>query len=72
MEEMDAVLKERQEYKSLPDDQLVPECESLEYFWSCVGKLPMPASEVGEKHFGKLADFSKLLLVLPHSTADPE
>ena len=32
----------------------------------------MPAGEVGEKRYGNLADFSKLLLVLPHSTADPE
>ena len=71
IEEMDTILKEWQEYKSLPDDQL-PRCESLEYFWSHMGQLPMPAGEVGDKRFGNLANFSNLLLVLPHSTADPE
>ena len=34
-EEMDAVLEEWQEFKSLPDDNL-PSYESLEHFWSCI------------------------------------
>ena len=33
---------------------------------------PMPAGEVGDKRFGNLAKFNKLLLVLPHLTADPK
>lgn len=70
-EEMDTVLKEWQEFKSLPADSL-PRCESLEHLSSCIGKIPLPAGEVGEKRFGNLANFCKLLLVLPHSTADPE
>ena len=70
-EEMDTVLKEWQEFKSLPDDNL-PTCVSLEHFWFCIGQIPLPAGEVGEKRFGNLANFRKLLLVLPHSTADPE
>jgi hypothetical protein len=37
-----------------------------------MGKLPLLAGEVGAKRFGDLANFCKLLLVLPHSTADPE
>ena len=45
--------------------------ESLECFWSLVGQLPLPASEAGDKRFQNLANFCKLLLVLPHSTADP-
>ena len=49
-EEMDAVLKEWQEFKSLPDDNL-PGCESLEHFWSCIRQIPLPADEVGEKCF---------------------
>ena len=34
--------------------------------------LPQPAGEVGAKRFGDLANFCKLLLVLPHSSADPK
>ena len=49
-------MKEWQEFKSLPDDHL-PGCESLENLWSRIGNL---------------ANFCKLLLVLPHSTADLE
>ena len=71
IEEMDTVLKEWQEFKSLPDDNLCT-CASLEHFWSCIGQVPLPAGEVGEKRFGNSANFCKLLLVLPHSTADPE
>ena len=67
----DAVLKEWHEYQSLPDGQL-PECKSLEEFWSTMGRLPAPAGEMGAHRFGSLANFCKLLLVLPHSTADPE
>ena len=37
-----------------------------------IGQLPLPAGEVGDKRFQNLANFCKLLLVLPHSTADPE
>ena len=58
-------------YKLLPDDHL-PESESLEHFWSCIGQVPMPAGEVGDKRFGNLANFCKLLPVMPpHLTADP-
>ena len=55
-EEMDTVLKEWQEFKSLSDGNL-PRCESLEHFWSCIGQIPLPAGEVGEKRFRNLANF---------------
>jgi len=32
----------------------------------------LPAGEVGKKCYGNLAKFCKLLLMLPHSTADPK
>lgn len=70
-DEVDTVLKEWHEYQSLPSNQL-PEFKSLEEFWASMGRLPLPAGEVGTKRFGNLANFCKLLLVLPHSTADPE
>ena len=37
-----------------------------------MGVLPKPAGAIHEKRFDHLANFCKLLLVLPHSTADPE
>ena len=70
--DIDAVLMEFREFKSVPDSQL-PECNnSLEVFWASVGSLPLPAGDVGTKRFGNLARFCKTLLALPHSTADPE
>lgn len=64
-------MKELREYQSVPDSQL-PEYTSLEEFWAIMGELPHPARESDAKHFGHLAGFCKVLLVLPHSTADPE
>ena len=37
-----------------------------------MGEVPLPAGEVEDRHFGYLANFCKVLLELPHSTADPE
>ena len=71
IDDMDTVLMELREYKSLPESQL-PEHKSLEDFWARMGVLPKPAGAIHEKRFGHLANFCKLLLVLPHSTADPE
>ena len=62
---------ESHEYQSLPYPQL-PAYKSLDYFWASVGDLPKPAGEIGKKRFGHLTGFCKALLVLPHSTADPE
>ena len=69
--DVDAVLMEFREYKSLPDSQLTP-CISLEEFWKSMGELPLPGGEATAIRFGNLATFCKTLLVLPHSTADPE
>ena len=65
------ILMEFREYQSLPDPQL-PAYKSLDDFWASVGDLPKPAGDIGEKRFGHLTGFCKTLLVLPHSTADPE
>ena len=62
---------EFREYKSLPDSQLT-RCISLEEFWKSMGELPLPGGEATAMRFGNLAKFCKTLLVLPHSTADPE
>ena len=71
--DVDAILMEFREYKSLPDSQLpiIASKYALEGFWSAMGELPLIAGE-GGKRFGHLAGFCKNLLILPHSTADPE
>ena len=70
--DIDAVLMEFREYKSLPESQL-PVCnDSLEQFWTSMGEIPLPAGEATAKRFGNLAKFCKTLLVLPHTIADPE
>ena len=70
--DIDAVLMEFREYKSLPESQL-PVCnDSLEQFWTSMGEILLPTGEATAKRFGNLAKFCKTLLVLPHSTADPE
>ena len=67
--DIDAVLMEFREYKSLLESHL-PACnDSLEQFWNSMGKIPLPAGEVTAKRFGNQAKFCKILLVLPHSTA---
>ena len=68
---MDELLKEWHEYQSLPDNQL-PKYRSLEDFWASMGQLPLPGGESGVNRFGNLSNLCKLLLVFPHSTADPE
>ena len=45
---------------------------TLDEFWASIGDLRQPLGEIGEKCFGTLAAFCKTLLVLPHSTANPE
>ena len=37
-----------------------------------MGRLSLLAGEASPKRFGHLAGFCKNLLILPHSTADPE
>ena len=70
-DEMDTILKQWHEYQSLPDDQL-PKYSSLEEFRASMGQLPLGGGDEDAKHFGDLANMCKLLLILPHSTADPE
>ena len=68
-------MMEFREYKSLPDSQLpqpVTHKSALEEFWTLMGELPLLARESNVKRFDHLAAFCKNLLILPHSTADPE
>ena len=65
---------ELRDYQSLPEAQLPPQPsqESLESFWVSMGVMPQPGGEIGDKRFPTLTQLCKTLLVLPHSTADPE
>ena len=69
----DAVVMEFREYKSLPDSHLpMTHKNALEQFWALMAEKPRIVGESNVKQFGHLVSFCKTLLILPHSTADPE
>ena len=72
--DVDSLLMELRDYQSLPEAQLPPQPsqESLESFWVSMGAMPQPGGEIGDKRFPTLTQLCKTLLVLSHSTADPE
>ena len=72
--DVDSLLMELRDYQSLPEAQLPPQPsrESLEIFWASMGALPKPGGGIGDIRFPTLTQLCKTLLVLPHSTADPE
>lgn len=67
----DDVTSEFRDFKAFPADHLPQEYSSLEEFWVLVGKILQPAA-ADARRFAHLSNFCKTLLVLPHSTADPE
>ena len=44
---------------------------AIDHFWAAMAKLPS-VMDVEVHHFGVLSSLAKILLVLPHSNADPE
>ena len=44
---------------------------ALDHFWQEMGYLTQPG-DIQQKHFPHLSHLCKVLLVLPHTTADPE
>ena len=71
--DVDAVLMEFHEYKSVPDSQLpITHKSMLEEFWALMGELPLLVGDTNAKWFGHLSGFCKNLLILRHFTADPE
>ena len=69
--DLHAILMEFREYHSLPD----PAPASYQHANLFVPLLEIYSShagEIGENRFSHLTGFCKTLLVLPHSTADPE
>eukprot|EP00117_Sycon_ciliatum_P017562 scpid64125/ scgid4510/ len=70
-EDIDAILTELLDFKSLPDDVLPHRGENLDQFWSALSKLTRPEDST-QRRFANLSKLAKVALVLPHSNADPE
>ena len=63
------------DYRVAPIDQLpafVPSDDAaVDYFWFAMGE-PKVITDLTSLRFGTLSKLAKILLVLPHSNADPE
>ena len=74
-EELDELQAEVRDYKSVPECQLPIldlSCASgIDHFWTQIASMTKPG-DLQQKRFPQLAHLCKTLLVLPHSTADPE
>ena len=74
-EELDDVLSELNDYRVVPENQLPPvncdEAGALEHFWFLISCILKPGDS-SQKRFINLSQLCKILLVLPHSNADPE
>ena len=74
-EEMDDIVSEFNDYRVMPERQLPPvNCDedgALDHFWFSMSRILKPG-DTSQKRFSKLAQLCKILLVLPHSNADPE
>ena len=75
VDDHDQLQKELRDFKSMPENQL-PDVDianpcGLDNFWADMSDIKQPGN-LEEKRFQQLSDLCKVLLVLPHSTADPE
>ena len=74
-DETDSLIMEFRDYRVAPDDQLPvfvsSDTAAVEHFWVAMGKLTC-VTDVTLLQFGTLVKIAKILLVLPHSNADPE
>ena len=74
-EELDGLDAELRDYKSMPENQLpsvdASSATALDNFWQEKGDLTQPG-DIQQKRFPHLSHLCKILLVLPHTTADPE
>ena len=74
-DDRDQIQQELRYFKSMPESQL-PEfnhtrLSGLDHFWANLGDMTQPGNSE-EKRFAQLSNLCKVLLVLPHSTADAE
>ena len=74
-EELDQLHAEVRDYKSIPESLLptrdMSSTSGIDHFWAQISAMTKPG-DLQQKRFPQLAHLSKTLLVLPHSTADPE
>ena len=74
-EELDNILQELNDYCVMPEQQLpTVNCDEegvLDQFWLSMSHIPKPGDS-SQKRFSSLAQLCKILVVLPHSNADPE
>ena len=64
-----------QDFRALSDHQLPPynldEATAIIHFWAAMAEVKL-VTDICTLHFGILSRLAKVLLVLPHSNADPE
>ena len=74
-DEMDDLTMESSDYRTASDDQL-PNFDSqsyaaIDHFWVAMAEVHT-VTDLDTLRFGMLSKLAKVLLVLPHSNADPE
>ena len=74
-EALDGQDAELRDYKSMPENQLpsvdASSAAALDHFWQEIVDLTQPG-DIQQKRFPHLSHLCKVLLVLSHTTADPE
>ena len=75
IDEMDNLSMEFQDCCALSDDQLPPfnmvEVTAIDHFWAAMAEVKL-VTDICTLRFGILSRLAKVLLILPHSNADPE
>ena len=74
-EELDGLDAEIRDYKSMPENQLpsvdASSATALNHFWQEMGYL-IKRGDIQQKRFPHFSHLCKVLLVLTHTTSDPE
>ena len=74
-DDMDSLTMDYLDYRSCTEDELPvfdPRSDAaIDHFWADIGDMKTVAN-LETLRFGKLSQLAKVLLVLPHSNADPE
>lgn len=74
-DELDSLSMEFRDYRASPLDQLptfdAKEAGAIDHFWVSMAKVPS-VMDLEVLRFGILSNLAQVLLVLPHSNADPE
>ena len=75
VDQMDTLSMQFRDFRAASDDQLPPfdphETAAIDHFWAAMAEVPL-VTDLDTLRFGVLSTLAKVLLVLPHSKADPE